>query len=75
MSIQELEAEILKLNIKDRVTLIETLIASLDDLDDAENLRVWAEEAEKRSARAEQKGEKMISAEDVYAKIKALSQS
>lgn len=75
MSIQELEAEILKLNVRDRATLIEKLIASLDNLDDAENLRVWAEEAEKRVAQAEQKGGNMISAEDVYAKIKTLSQS
>lgn len=50
MSIDELEAEVLKLKPEARARLAERLLDSLEDLSDAENARVWAEEAERRSA-------------------------
>ena len=49
MSIDELEAEALKLQPAARARLAERLLDSLEDLSDEENARVWAEEAERRS--------------------------
>ncbi len=42
------EAEALKLPVAQRAALAERLIESLDSLDDAENERLWVEEAERR---------------------------
>ena len=50
MSIDELEAEALKLKPAARARLAERLLDSLENLSDEENARVWAEEAERRSA-------------------------
>jgi len=50
MRIDELEAEVLKLKPEARARLAERLLDSLEDLSDAENARVWAEEAERRLA-------------------------
>jgi len=50
MSIDELEAEVLKLRPEARARLAERLLDSLENLSDEENARVWAEEAERRSA-------------------------
>ena len=46
--LKECEAQALRLPPKERATLAEHLIASLDNLDDAENERLWLEEAERR---------------------------
>ena len=50
MSVEEIEAEALKLHPKDRARLAEKLLASLETLSDQENDRLWAEEAERRDA-------------------------
>jgi len=50
MSVEEIEAEALKLDPKDRARLAEKLLASLETLSDQENDRLWAEEAERRDA-------------------------
>lgn len=50
MSIEELESEALKLVPKHRARLAEKLLASLDDLSEEENDRLWAEEAARRNA-------------------------
>ena len=42
------EAAALKLPVSERAALVEHLIASLDDLDEKENERLWLEEAENR---------------------------
>ena len=46
--LKEFEAQALKLPLSDRAVLAERLIASLDAADDAENERLWVEEAERR---------------------------
>ena len=46
--LKECEAQALRLPPKERATLAEHLIASLDNLDDAENEYLWLEEAERR---------------------------
>jgi hypothetical protein len=48
MTIEELEAEALKLNPSLRARLADKLLHSLDALSDAENERLWAEEALRR---------------------------
>ena len=50
MSIEEIEAEALKLDPKARARLAEKLLESLEALSDQENERLWAEEAERRDA-------------------------
>lgn len=49
MSIDELEAAVLKLDPKARARLAERLLDSLEGLTPAENDRIWAEEAQRRS--------------------------
>lgn len=48
MSIEDIEAEALKLDPKARAKLAERLLESLEQLSDEENARLWAEEAERR---------------------------
>ena len=48
MSIDELEAEALKLPPAARARLAEKLLESLETLSDEENARLWAEEAQRR---------------------------
>ena len=46
--LQDLAAQALKLPPAQRAQLAETLIASLEEFDTAENERLWVEEAERR---------------------------
>jgi hypothetical protein len=48
MTIEELEAEVLKLNPSLRARLADKLLRSLEALSDAQNERLWAEEALRR---------------------------
>lgn len=48
MSIEELEAEIKKLTLKDRAALAKWIVESLDQLSAPEIEALWAEEAERR---------------------------
>lgn len=48
MSIEELEAEALKLNPPARARLAERLLESLETLSEEENAKLWAAEAERR---------------------------
>ena len=48
MSLKEIEAEIKKLDLKDRSTLAKWILESLDELSEAEVEALWAEEAERR---------------------------
>ena len=49
MTIEDLEAEALKLDPKGRARLAERLLNSLDNLAPDENDRIWAEEAQRRA--------------------------
>ena len=46
--LKKCETQALKLSPQDRAALAEHLIASLDALDEAENERLWLEEADRR---------------------------
>jgi hypothetical protein len=50
MSVEELEAEALKLESRERARLAEKLLSSLETLSPAETERLWAEEALHRLA-------------------------
>lgn len=53
MTIEELEAEVLKLNPSLRARLADKLLRSLEALSDAENERLWAQEALRREQELE----------------------
>jgi len=48
VTIEEIESEVLKLDTKSRARLAEKLLSSLENLSDAENAKLWAEEAQRR---------------------------
>jgi len=50
MSIDDLEAEVLKLDPRARARLAKRLLESLEALSDEENERLWADEADRRDA-------------------------
>ena len=50
MGIDDLEAEVLKLDPRGRARLAKKLLESLEALSDEENERLWVEEAERRDA-------------------------
>lgn len=54
MSLKELEAEIKKLDLKDRATLAKRIVESLDELSKEEIEALWAVEAERRLDELEQ---------------------
>lgn len=74
MSIQELEAEIFKLNLKDRANLLEKILLSFDNLSETENLEIWVREAEKRSQQIKSGLTETLSIDEVYAKVRTALQ-
>lgn len=71
MSIEELEAEALKLKPAARARLAERLLDSLENLSDEENARVWAEEAVRRSAAWDADSDSGRAADAVFATAKS----
>lgn len=56
MSTEVLEAAVLLLDVKSRARIAGRLLESLDDLAPDENLRLWAEEAQRRADAVEAGG-------------------
>lgn len=71
MSIQELEAEVLKLDPKSRARLAGKLLASLENLSEEENTRLWVEEAERRAMEMDTQPDVSASAKDVFREARA----
>jgi hypothetical protein len=71
MSIDELEAEALKLAPAARARLAEKLLESLETLSDEENARLWAEEAQRRDEVWEAGGGPGHKAADVFREARA----
>jgi hypothetical protein len=71
MSIDELEAEALKLAPQARARLAERLLASLESLSDEENEQLWGEEAERRDATWDSTAGSGRPAADVFRDAKA----
>ncbi len=65
MSINEIESEALKLDLKARAKLAHVLLQSLDSLSEKENERLWAEEAMRRHEELESGKSEEIPAEEV----------
>ncbi len=71
MSITELEAEALKLDPKSRARLAGKLLASLENLSEEENARLWAEEAQRRAVDMDAQPDSASSAKDVFQEARA----
>ena len=71
MNLEELEAEVLKLNSHARAQLAAKLLQSLEALSDAENERLWAEEALRRHEELETGATIPRAAEDVFREARA----
>lgn len=66
MNAEQVEAEAMKLDVKARARLAGLLLESLESLSPEENERIWAEEAERRSAALDAGTLKSRPAEDVF---------
>ena len=66
MSIEELETEALRLDPKARARLAGKLLESLENLSEAENARLWAEEAQRRDAEMDANPDSRCSAAEVF---------
>lgn len=71
MTLEELEAEALKLNPKSRAELATKLLSSLEVLSDAEIERLWSEEALRRNEEMEKGLASARPAEDVMRDARA----
>ena len=69
MSVQDVEAEALKLPSHERARLAEILIASLDEEDEV--ARAWADEAERRYEELHSGKVQGVPADEVFARIRA----
>lgn len=69
MSVQDVEAEALKLPSHERARLAEVLIASLDEEDEV--ARAWADEAERRYEELRSGAVQGVPADEVFARIRA----
>jgi mRNA-degrading endonuclease RelE of RelBE toxin-antitoxin system len=71
MSHEKIEAEIKKLDLKDRAALAKWIVESLDDLSEPEVEALWAEEAERRLDEMEQGKVTEIPAKDALRRARA----
>jgi hypothetical protein len=71
MNLEELEAEVLKLNPQARAQLAAKLLQSLEALSDVENECLWAEEALRRHEELETGAAIPRAAEDVFREARA----
>ena len=69
LTLDALEAEVLKLSTAERSRLLDRLLASLEA--DAEIQQAWASEAERRDAEIEEGKAKLVSGEEVIARLRA----
>jgi putative addiction module component (TIGR02574 family) len=65
VNLEQLEAEIRKLNLKERAALAKRIVQSLDELSESEIEALWVEEAERRLDELEQGLATEIPAEEV----------
>lgn len=71
MTLDDVEAEALKLDASARARLATRLLASLEVLSDDENLRLWAEEAERRDAAWDSAAQAGHAADEVFREARA----
>ena len=71
MKLEELENEVMKLGLEDRAALAEKLILSLDAPSEAENLRLWIAEAERRLKELREGTATEVPAQEVFRRARA----
>ena len=71
MNLEELEIEIMKLGLEERAALAEKLILSLDAPSEAENLRLWIAEAERRLRELREGAATEVPAQEVFRRARA----
>lgn len=72
LTLNEIEAEALRLPEEDRARLFESLLRSFDESTyEEENTRVWAEEAARRDQAMESGEEPGIPAEEVFRRLRS----
>jgi len=71
MKLEELEIEVLKLGLEERAALAEKLILSLDAPSEAENLRLWIAEAERRLKELREGTATEVPAQEVFRRARA----
>jgi putative addiction module component (TIGR02574 family) len=69
--LKEIAAEVLELPLTARAELASQLLDSLDDLSEAENDQLWAEEAERRYAEYKAGNIEAIPADEVFARLRS----
>jgi len=71
MTMQQLEAELFRLDIRSRAKLAEKLILSIDAPNEEENLQLWVAEAERRLADLRAGKAREIPSEEVFRSIRS----
>ena len=71
MTIDELKAEMLRLNPEERAELASELLVSLDNLSESEAERMWLEEALRRDAALDNGTAREIPADEVFSAARA----
>lgn len=71
MTLAEIQSEALRLDPQSRARLAECLLASLDDLAEAEIQRLWLDEAERREREWDEGRVEGVPAEQVLAELRA----
>ena len=72
-SIEDLEGEVLRLNMRDRAALAKSLLDSLDTLSEEEYEQLWADEAEARYADFKAGRTSAVDGDEVFARARARS--
>ena len=71
-NLEEILKNAMSLDARDRATLAERLLASLDELTEDETERLWAEESQRRLEQYRAGRAKAVPAEEVHKKVKNL---
>lgn len=71
MSLEEIQAELLKLGVEARARLARVLLESLEHATEAENLQLWVSEAERRARHWDESGDMGRADEDVFRSLLA----
>lgn len=71
MSVPQLETELFNLDLNTRAHLAEKLILSIDAPSEAENLKLWVDEAERRLADLRAGNAREYPAKEVFQSIRA----
>jgi putative addiction module component (TIGR02574 family) len=72
VTLEEIEAAIMKLDARDRARLARKLLLSLEDMSVQENLELWAQESERRLEELRADPEQAIDADTVMAEARAI---